>query len=78
MTAVLTNPAAVLGGTWVEPVTLALMLGAFGLLVLLCRWPIGVALAAAAWAGAAFHGEYLPLRHLAEGAFSYHDPILGG
>lgn len=59
-----------------EPLTLLLMLAAFGLLALRLRWPIGVALAAAAWIGAACNGEYFPLRHLVEGAFSYLDPIL--
>ena len=61
---------------WTEPAALALMLGCFGLLAVWRRWPIGVALVAAAWAGAAFAGDWLPARHLVEGAFSYLDPIL--
>ena len=52
------------------------MLGCFGLLAVWRRWPIGLALVAAAWAGAAFAGDWLPARHLVEGAFSYLDPIL--
>lgn len=59
-----------------EPAALALMLGCFGLLAVWRRWPIGLALVAAAWAGAAFAGDWLPARHLVEGAFSYLDPIL--
>ncbi len=62
-------------GTAAEPVTLALMLAAFALL-LRARWPIGVALATAAWAGAAANGYWLPLRHLVEGASSYLDALL--
>ena len=61
---------------WTEPAALALMLGCFGLLAVRRRWPIGLALVAAAWAGAAFAGDWLPARHLVEGAFSYLDPIL--
>jgi TRAP-type C4-dicarboxylate transport system permease large subunit len=64
-----------LAGAAAEPLTLALMLATFGGL-LRARWPIGVALAAAAWAGAAVNGEWVPLRHLTEGAASYLDPIL--
>lgn len=72
----LANPAAALAAGWEEPFTLALMLACFGALAIAARWPIGVSLAAAAWAGAAVNGEYFPLRHLVEGAFSYLDPIL--
>jgi gluconate:H+ symporter, GntP family len=72
----LANPAATLAAGWEEPFTLALMLACFGALAIAARWPIGVSLAAAAWAGAAVNGEYFPLRHLVEGAFSYLDPIL--
>jgi TRAP-type C4-dicarboxylate transport system permease large subunit len=61
---------------WTEPAALALMLGCFGLLAVWRRWPIGVSLVAAAWAGAAFAGDWLPARDLVEGAFSYIDPIL--
>lgn len=68
----MSGPAAV----WAEPVTLALMLAAFGLLVGKARWPLGLALGAAAWVGAALNGHPLPLRHLVEGAFAYLDPIL--
>ena len=59
-----------------EPLTLLLMVACFGVLAVRARWPIGVSLAAAAWLGAALNGDYLPLRHLVEGAFSYLDPIL--
>ncbi len=70
------NPIASLAGTWAEPLTFVLMLATFGLLAVFGRWPIGLALLIAAWAGAAANGAYLPLRHLVEGAFSYLDPIL--
>jgi GntP family gluconate:H+ symporter len=70
------NPIAALAGNWAEPLTFFLMLAAFGLLAVLARWPIGLALIAAAWAGAALNGALVPLRHLVEGAFSYLDPIL--
>lgn len=63
-------------GAWAEPATLAIMFAAFGLLLGRARWPLGVALAAAAWAGAAANGHWWPLRHLAEGAFSYLDAML--
>ena len=59
-----------------EPVTLALMLACFLALAVWRKWPIGIALVLAAWAGAAINGAYLPARHLIEGAFSYLDPIL--
>ncbi|MGE3841340.1 MAG: TRAP transporter large permease subunit [Vicinamibacterales bacterium] len=59
-----------------EPLTLALMLAAFGVLLMGARWPIGSALLVSAWLGAAVNGDLLPLRHLVEGAFSYLDPIL--
>jgi L-lactate permease len=72
----LANPAVALAGGWAEPFTLLLMLAAFGMFAIAARWPIGVSLAAAAWLGAAANGEYLPLRHLVDGAFSYLDPIL--
>jgi len=65
-----------LAGGWGEPATLGLMLVAFGLLVGMARWPLGLALAGAAWIGAAANGHPIPLRHLVEGAFSYLDPIL--
>ncbi len=59
-----------------EPLSLALMLAVFALLLVRARWPIGVSLAVAAWAGAAANGEWLPLRHLVEGASSYLDALL--
>ena len=59
-----------------EPLTLLLMVAAFGALAVGARWPVGVSLAVAAWLGAAVNGYYLPFRHLVEGAFSYLDPIL--
>lgn len=59
-----------------EPLTLALMLMAFGVLLVKANWPIGPALLVGAWLGAAVNGYVLPLRHLVEGAFSYLDPIL--
>ncbi len=52
------------------------MILGFGVLAVWRRWPIGVSLVAAAWAGAAFAGDWLPARDLVEGAFSYIDPIL--
>jgi len=61
---------------WAEPLTLLVMVASFGALVARARWPAGVALAAAAWAGAALNGHWFPLRHLVEGAFSYLDPVL--
>lgn len=60
----------------VEPLTLVIMGGAFSALAARGRWPVGVALAAAAWAGAAVNGHAFPLRHLVEGAFAYLDPVL--
>jgi TRAP-type C4-dicarboxylate transport system permease large subunit len=68
--------AALVGTGWAEPFTLALMLAGFGALAVWRRWPIGVALLLSAWVGAAVNGDWLPARHLAEGAFSYLDPIL--
>jgi gluconate:H+ symporter, GntP family len=67
--------AAWMGG-WAEPATFALMLACFCALAVWRRWPIGIALLASAWLGAALAGDYLPIRHLVEGAFSYLDPIL--
>jgi GntP family gluconate:H+ symporter len=63
-------------GTWAEPVTLLVMIACFGVLAVRGRWPVGVSLAAAAWAGAALNGDVFPVRHLVEGAFAYLDPIL--
>lgn len=71
--------AGILGGLppgWAEPVTLLVMLAGFAALAAAARWPIGLALAAAAWAGAAVNGHLFPLRHLVEGAMAYLDPIL--
>jgi TRAP-type C4-dicarboxylate transport system permease large subunit len=59
-----------------EPATLAVMLAVFGILAAWRRAPIGLALIAGAWAGAAANGDWLPARHLVEGAASYLDPIL--
>jgi TRAP-type C4-dicarboxylate transport system permease large subunit len=73
--AVTSGPAALLRLP-AEPVTLALMLAVFLALTVWRKWPIGIALVLAAWAGAAVNGTYLPARHLIEGAFSYLDPIL--
>ena len=70
------NPIASLAGTAAEPLTFLLMLVSFGFLVMARRWPIGLSLLAAALFGAILNGEYFPLRHLVEGAFSYLDPIL--
>lgn len=70
------NPIVALTGTWAEPLTFLLMLVCFGLLTVLARWPIGLALVIAAWTGALINGSLFPLRHLVEGAFSYLDPIL--
>jgi GntP family gluconate:H+ symporter len=75
-TLLMANPVAALAGIWAEPITFFLMLACFGLLAILGRWPIGLALVLAAWVGALVNGAYLPLRHLVEGAFSYLDPIL--
>lgn len=69
------SPAGWLHG-WSEPATLALMLACFGALAIWRRWPIGIALLVAAWLGEAAAGDWLPARHLVEGAFSYLDPIL--
>lgn len=66
-----------LGVAWLaEPATLLTMLAAFVVLAVRRRWPIGLALVAGAWAGAAVNGELVPLRHLIEGAFTYLDPML--
>lgn len=55
---------------------LVIMLGVFLACDLLLHWPRGLALIAAAMAGALAGGEGLPLRHLVEGGFAYIDPIL--
>jgi len=70
------NLLSAAAGAAAEPATLVLMLGVAGLLTARARWPLGVALAAAAAAGAVANGHAFPLRHLVEGAFSYLDPIL--
>jgi TRAP-type C4-dicarboxylate transport system permease large subunit len=70
------NSIASVAGGWAEPLTFVLMLASFGILVIARRWPIGLALLAGALVGAVLNGEYLPLRHLVEGAFSYLDPVL--
>ena len=70
------NPIQSLAGASAEPLTFLLMLASFGSLVILKRWPIGISLLIAALLGALVNGEYFPLRHLVEGAFSYLDPIL--
>ena len=70
------EPMVRLAGLAAEPLSLALMLAVFAALMMRARWPIGVALAAAAWAGAAANGEPWPLRHLVEGASSYLDALL--
>jgi len=70
------SPIASLAGASAEPLTFLLMLLSFGLLVIAKRWPIGLSLFLAALLGAVVNGEYFPLRHLVEGAFSYLDPIL--
>jgi GntP family gluconate:H+ symporter len=70
------NPIAAAAPAIAEPLTLAAMVACFAVLAVRARWPIGVALAASAWLGAALNGHYVPLRHLVEGAFSYLDPIL--
>jgi len=70
------NPILSLTGTWSEPLTFLLMLLLFGLLAIAGGWQIGLALLTAAWFGAFINGEFFPLRHLVEGAFSYLDPIL--
>ena len=72
----LANPIAAAAPALAEPLTLAAMVVCFGALAVRAGWPIGIALAAGAWAGAALNGHYWPLRHLVEGAFSYLDPIL--
>jgi len=68
--------AAGVGPGWAEPATLVLMLAGFGALAVWQRWPIGIALLLSAWVGAGVNGDWLPARHLVEGAFSYLDPIL--
>ena len=70
------NPIAAVAPALAEPLTLLAMVACFGALAVGARWPVGVSLAVAAWAGAALNGYYLPFRHLVEGAFSYLDPIL--
>jgi GntP family gluconate:H+ symporter len=70
------NPILFLMGAWAEPSTFFLMLLLFGLLAIAGEWPMGLALLTAACFGAVINGEFFPLRHLVEGAFSYLDPIL--
>jgi gluconate:H+ symporter, GntP family len=70
------NPIASFAGGLAEPLTFLLMLASFGFLVIAKRWPIGLSLLVAALLGAIVNGEFFPLRHLVEGAFSYLDPIL--
>ena len=69
-------PATWFQSGWGEPATLGAMLAVFGALAGWRRWPIGLSLVVAAWAGAALNGDWLPARHLVEGAFAYLDPIL--
>lgn len=59
-----------------EPATLLVMLVVFGYLSVRRQWPMGLSLLAGAWAGAALAGDFFPLRHLVEGAFTYLDPML--
>ena len=70
------NAFGILPPGWAEPATFAVMLAGFIAAVAWRRWPIGGALLAAAWLGAALNGHLLPLRHLVEGAFAYLDPVL--
>ena len=70
------NPIVSLTGGAAGPLTFLLMLASFGFLVIAKRWPIGLSLLVAALLGAVVNGEYFPLRHLVEGAFSYLDPML--
>lgn len=70
------NPLAALAGNGAEPLTFLLMLAVFGLLAIAARWQIGLALLVAAVFGAVLNGEFFPLRHVVDGAFSYLDPIL--
>jgi gluconate:H+ symporter, GntP family len=70
------NPIVSLTRGAAEPLTFLLMLASFGVLVIAKRWPIGLSLLLAALLGAVVNGEYFPLRHLVEGAFSYLDPML--
>lgn len=70
------SPIASLAGPSAEPLTFLLMLLSFGFLVIARRWPIGLSLLLAALLGAVVNGDFFPLRHLVEGAFSYLDPIL--
>jgi GntP family gluconate:H+ symporter len=53
-----------------------LMVAVFIVLAMAARFPVGIALALAALAGALFAGEGPSLRHLVEGAFGYFDTIL--
>jgi TRAP-type C4-dicarboxylate transport system permease large subunit len=62
--------------SWGGSLGFIVMMAAFALLTMRQGWPVGVSLASAAWLGAALTGEFFPLRHLLEGAFSYLDPIL--
>ena len=52
------------------------MVAVFVVLAMVVKFPIGIALALSALAGALFAGEGPSLRHLVEGAFGYFDTIL--
>jgi TRAP-type C4-dicarboxylate transport system permease large subunit len=55
---------------------LAVMTAVFAFLSMICKWPIGLSLAASALCGALIGGKGLAVRHLAEGTFGYFDTIL--
>ena len=76
VTTFVSNPMVALTGNGAEALTFVLMLAVFGVLAIAVRWPIGLALLVSAIFGAVTNGDYFPLRHLVEGAFSYLDPIL--
>lgn len=59
-----------------EWLILLTMVGGFVFLVLVFRFPKGIALAISSAAGALVAGNGLPIRHLVEGSFAYLDPIL--
>ena len=59
-----------------EYLILLLMVGAFILLAVLFKLPMGVSIALSALAGALAGGEGIALRHLIEGAFGFFDLIL--
>jgi gluconate:H+ symporter, GntP family len=59
-----------------ELIALIAMMALFAIAVFVGKFPIGISLMFASFAGALLTGYGIPLRHLVEGSISYLDPIL--